>query len=47
MRPWEIYEDAELFKNETSGAFILVMNLLSLKLVMDEIKNLKQKVNLI
>ena len=43
VRPWEIYEDAELFKNETSGAFILVMNLLSLKLVMDEIKKLETK----
>lgn len=40
-RPSEIYKDAEIFKSETKGAFILVMNLLSLKLVIEEIKKLK------
>ena len=40
-RPSEIYEDAEIFKNETNGAFILVMNIRSLELVLGEMIKLK------
>ena len=40
-RPYEIYEDAEIFKNETNGAFILIMNIRSLELVLDEIEKLE------
>ena len=37
IRPMEIYEDAEIFKMETKGAFILVMNIPSLKLLLQEL----------
>ena len=40
-RPSEIFKDAEVFKNETSGAFILVMNIKSLGLLLTEINKLK------
>ena len=40
-RPSEIFKDAEIFKNETNGSFILVMNIPSLTLVLKEIYSLK------
>ena len=40
-RPSEIYKDAEIFKIDTSGAFILVMNMHSLFLVLKEIEKLE------
>ena len=42
-RPTEIYKDAEIFKIHISGAFILVMNKLSLNLVLKEIEKLNTK----
>lgn len=40
-RPSEIFKDAEIFKNITSGAFILVMNIKSFDLLLHEIIKLK------
>ena len=40
-RPSEIFKDAEVFKNITNGAFILVMNIPSLDLLLHEIIKLK------
>ena len=40
-RPCEIFKDAEIFKNVTNGAFILVMNIPSLILLLKEIVKLK------
>ena len=40
-RPWEIFEDAEIFKNKVNGAFILVMDIQSLTILLEEIIKLE------